>query len=139
MPGASRVPTSNVKHTLSVLLVAMTAAMVATAGATALVVELAGRPAWWSGWVAAQIIGVLAMLLSLALVVPGIVAGPQWAAYGYLAGALIRGMTALAGCVVAVWIFRTPAAPTLLIVVPTYFALVATEAVVLGRAFWPRR
>jgi hypothetical protein len=126
------------KRTLPLLLGAMAAALIVSAGATALVIEMAGRQAWWGGWVAALVVSVLATLLSLALVVPGIVAGPQWAAYGYLAGALVRVMTALAGCVVAVLVFHTPAAPTLFLVVPMYFAQVATEAIVLGRAFWPR-
>ncbi|HSU66632.1 MAG TPA: hypothetical protein VLJ39_07160 [Tepidisphaeraceae bacterium] len=126
------------RRTVSRLLAAMAGGLILTAGITALLIELAGRPGWWSGWVASMIVGTLAALLSLALVVPGFVAGLQWAVYGYLAGSVARVLTALGGCVVAVLIFRTPAAPTLFLIVPIYFAQVVIEAVVLSRAFWPR-
>jgi len=113
------------------------AAILLTAGATAIIV-LFGRPAWWNGWLAALIASLIATVASLGTLAPTISGGMQSAAYGYLAASVVRMLTALVSCVGAVVVFHAPPIPTLLLTVPLYFAQVATEAVVLGRAFRTR-
>ena len=120
------------------MIVAVFGAIVLACGATAALIALAHRPEWWSGWVAAGIISLLAALLALAPLVPALLAGVQYAAYGYLAGAALRMIASVLGGMAAVMIFRTPAAPTLLLLAPPYLAQVVAEVVCLSRVFWPR-
>ena len=114
-------------------------AIALTSAASAAVIAMAHRPAWWSGWVAATAISLLAAVLAMAPLVPALFAGVQYAAYGYLAGALLRILASLLGGLAAVLIFRTPPVPTLLLLVPPYLAQLVAEVVVLSRVFWPRR
>jgi hypothetical protein len=120
------------------LAVAVFGAIVLACGATAALIALAHRPEWWPGWAAAGIVSVLAALLAMAPMVPALMIGAQYAAYGYLAGAALRMIASIVGGLAAVMIFRTPAAPTLLLLAPPYFAQVIAEVVCLSRVFWPR-
>ena len=120
------------------LIIGVFGAIVLTCGATAGLIVVAHRPEWWSGWVAAAAISVVAAVLGMAPLVPALWAGVQYAAYGYLGGAALRMIASVLGGLAAVMIFRTPPMPTLLMLAPPYLAQVAAEAVVLGRFFWPR-
>lgn len=119
------------------LLAATGMAMVLIAGLSAGLIAATHRRSWWDGWVAALIVSVVAAAVSLVPVAAGVFAGARFAAYGYLAGAVIRILITLAGGMVAVMMARTPAAPTLLLLVPLYFGQLLAEATVLCRAFWP--
>jgi hypothetical protein len=138
-------PTSNdppgrpdAARVLARLVIGVFGAIVLACGATAALIALAHRPEWWAGWVAATAVSFAAALLAMAPLVPALLADVQYAAYGYLAGAALRMLASVLGGLAAVMIFRTPPAPTLLLLAPSYLAQVAAEAVVLGRVFWPR-
>ena len=126
------------KRILVTLAIGSSLVLLLVAGSAAVVIGFRGSGSWWHGWVAALVISVLATCASLAAVAPGILAGAQAAAYGYLAGAVVRMLVALVACIAAVAVFRAPPIPTLLLVVPLYFGQVAAEALILGRAFWAR-
>lgn len=113
-------------------------ALFVMAGATAAMIVVSHHEQWWAAWAAALAVSVVAAVLALGPVAAGLLSGVQYAAYGYLAGAFLRMMASLVGGLAAVLVFHTPAAPTLLILVPLYVAQVAAECVVLSRIFWPR-
>lgn len=138
-PRSEAEPGSAPKRVIVRLVGMVCAAEVATAVLSAGVIVAGGHRAWWSAWAAALIVNVLAAVVSLAPLAPGLFAGGRLAAYGYLVGAAIRVLVVLAGGMMAVMVVRTPAAPTLLLLVPFYFAQLLAEAVVLSRAFWPAR
>jgi hypothetical protein len=102
------------------------------AGLTAVIIALTGRHAWWSGWVAALIISLSAAFASLAALAPTLFAGMETAVYGYLGGSVLRTLITLGGCIAAVFIFRIPAVPTLVLASPLYFAQLIVEVAVLG-------
>jgi len=115
------------------------AAVLLAAAATALLVVFARQPGWWRGWIAALVVSLAAALLSLGPVAAGILVGVQGMAYGYLAGAFIRVLVSIGGGVAAVWIFHTPPAPTLLFMVPLFFAQLLAESISLMRALNSRK
>jgi hypothetical protein len=115
------------------------AVVLLAAAATALLVAFAGHPGWWRGWIAALVVSLAAALLSLAPVAAGILVGVQGMAYGYLAGAFVRVLVSIGGAVAAVWIFHTPPAPTLLLIVPLFFAQLLAESISLMRALNNRK
>ncbi|HEY2587703.1 MAG TPA: hypothetical protein VGI81_18295 [Tepidisphaeraceae bacterium] len=129
---------SDAARVLVRLIAGVFGAIVLACGATAGLIVVAHRPEWWSGWVAATAISVIAALLAMAPLAPALWASVQYAAYGYLGGAVLRMIASVLGGLAAVMIFRTPPMPTLLMLAPPYLAQVAAEALVLGRFFWPR-
>ena len=126
----------NHTRTITRLLLTMTAAvgLSAAALAAALAVFAVGS-IWWHAWTAAVLIAALAATMSLAPVVPGILAGGQWAVYGHLAGSVLRVLVASMACIAAVLAFRAPPVQTLVLTLPLYFVQLVIEAVVVGRAF----
>ena len=120
------------------LIAGVLAAEVLAAGTTALLIAASGRRDWWSGWTAALVVSLLAAALAIGPVIIGVRGGVQTAAYGYLAGAMLRMLASLGGGMVAVLIARTPPLPTLMLIVPLYMAQLVAECVVLGRAVWTR-
>lgn len=120
------------------LLALVVASMVLTAGALAAAVAIAhGSRSWWTGWVAATIIMMLAGVVSLIPLVPGMIAGGQWAIYGYLASTVTRLLVVLLACIAAVMIFRVPAVQTLTLVAPMYLVQLVVEAIVASRSLPP--
>lgn len=119
---------------LAPVAIRVVAAVLIAAAATALLVAFAGHPGWWRGWIAALVVSLAAALLSLGPVAAGILLGVQGMAYGYLAGAFVRVLVSIGGAVAAVWIFRTPPTPTLLLIVPLFFAQLLAESISLMRA-----
>ena len=132
-PGAHEL---NPRRILTALLTWSSAVLVVTASATAALIILTDRHSWWSGWLAAIAISMASTLASMAVLSPSIFGGMQTAAYGYLAASVVRMLAALISCIAAIWILRLPAVPTLIVIIPLYFAQLATEAFVVGRAFW---
>jgi hypothetical protein len=109
--------------------------MALTAGILAAAVAIAhGSRGWWIGWSAATIIMTLAGVVSLVPLVPGIMAGGQWAIYGYLASTVTRLFVVLLACIAAVMIFRVPAVQTLTLVAPMYLVQLVVEAIVASRS-----
>lgn len=125
------------RRTVTRLMVSALGAILLTAGGTALLIVALHRPQWWSGWAAALAISLPAALLSLIPVAAGLSAGLRTAAYGYLAGAVLRVLLTLAGLLVAVIAAKIPAAPAVILVAPLYLAQVVAEIIVLVRAVRP--
>ena len=100
---------------------------------TAAVIEFTHRPEWRIAWLAALVVSLFAAALSLVPVCAGIFGGPKTAAYGYLAGAAIRLLVSIGGCLLAVFAIGAPARPTLLMAVPLYFVQLIAEPLILRR------
>lgn len=110
------------------------AALMLGAAATALLIIVMRQPTWWRGWWAALAVSSTAAVFSLAPVAAGLSIGIQGAAYGYLAGAFIRVLVSISGALAAIWVFHVPPTPTLLLMVPLYFAQLLAESISLSRA-----
>jgi len=126
------------RRTVTRLMISALGAILLTAGATALLIVALHRPQWWSGWAAALAISLPAALLSLIPVAAGLSTGLRTAAYGYLAGAVIRVLLTLAGLLIAVIAAKIPPVATVILVAPLYLAQLVVEIAVLGRAVRPR-
>jgi hypothetical protein len=124
----------NEKRVLLRLATTVLGAVLTAAGATALMIVVVHRPDWWSGWAAALVVSLAAALLSMGPVAAGMFISTQTMAFGFLAGAFIRMLVSISGALAAVWVLRTPPAPTLLLMLPLFFAGLAAECFVLSRA-----
>ena len=133
--GAQTAPRRVVARLFAATLVAIALA----AGATALLILAIHRSHWWSAWAAALAVGLPAAVLSLIPVAAGFSAGLQTAAYGYLAGAVIRVLLITAGLLVAVIGAKIALVPIVILVAPLYLAQLVTEVAVLGWTIWPKR
>ena len=122
------------RHAVMLLAAAVLGSVMVVGALIAAGIAVAGRSGWWSGWSAAMVISLLAAVCSLVPVSAGVLGGTRMAAYGYLAGAAIRMLVTLGGCMMAVLAVRTAPRPTLLIAVPLYFAQLVAEPLVLRRA-----
>jgi len=111
-------------------------ALVGTAAVLAGVVVLVRRPEWWPDLVAAVVVMVLATGLSLPPLAWGLRRGLNQTVAGYFVAAGLRAVVALGGCVLAIQAGGHAAGPTLLMMVPLYFALLAAESAQVGRALW---
>lgn len=117
--------------------------MIAVGGTMALAVALLaagvavfhGGSGWWRGWAAAALITAVSAVVSMAPLVPGLMAGGQWAIYAYLASTVARLLVTTLACIAAVWVIRVPAVPTLVLAVPLYFVQVVVEVMAVGRSF----
>jgi len=107
--------------------------ILATAALSAGAIAISGRQAWWAGWTTALVVSLFATGLSLAPLVLGVRAGPQTAAYGYLAGAVARVLATIFGVLAAVFVFRVSAFATLVLILPLYFAALIAECTALWK------
>lgn len=115
---------------------AVVGAMILTAVVLAGCLTLAHSPAWWSGFFAATVVSALAAVLSLGPLLVGLRLGASGAVAAYFLSAGIRAAVSLGACLLAVRVGGYPAAPTLLLMVPYYFAVLAVESAFMGRAIW---
>ena len=125
-------------------LVGAVGAMLAGVAATlAGLVVLAERPDWWRGLAAASVAAALASGLSLVPLVWGLRHSLYGAVAGYFVAMGLRAGVSLAACLLAVYVGNYPQAPTFLMMVTFYFAVLAVESVWVARATWgagpPRR
>ena len=107
-----------------------------TAAALAGLVVLAERPAWWRGLIAATVASVLASGLSLVPLVWGLRHSLHGAVAGFFTAMGLRAGVSLGACLVAVYAGKYPQAPTFLMMVAFYFAVLAVECVSVARATW---
>lgn len=121
------------------LFAATLGALLAASGATALLISAMHRPQWWSAWAAALAVSLPAAVLSLIPVALGLSDGLRTAAYGYLAGAVIRVLLTMAGLLVAVVGLGIRLVPIVMLVAPLYLAQLVIEVAVLGWTMWPKR
>lgn len=136
-PGSGAAPI-DARRVVTRLAGAVFGAMVLSAGALAVLIVATRHSQWWGAWAAAVAVSTVAAVLSLGPVIPGLFAGAQYVAVGYLAGMVLRMLIALGGGFAAVFVVRTPPGPTLLMLIPLYFAQIVAEAVILSRAIWLR-
>jgi hypothetical protein len=107
-----------------------------TAAGLAGLVVLADRPAWWRGLAAAAVASALATGLSLVPLVWGLRHSLHGAVAGFFTAMGLRAGVSLGGCLVAVYAGRYPQAPTFLMMVAFYFAVLAVESAWVARATW---
>lgn len=127
------------KRLLVRLAATVSAAMLTSAAVSAIVIAIAHRPDWWSGWAAALVVSLAAALLALGPVAVGLFISAQSMAFGYLAGAFVRMMVSIFGALAAIWVFRTPPVPTLLLMLPLFAAGLVAECFGLSRALGWRK
>ena len=111
-------------------------AMLGTALVIALLLLVMGRGDWWQGFGAATLLSALAAAVSITAMRVGIGFGVQGAIAGHFAGAGLRLLVVLGGGLLLVGVGKYPAAPTLLLAVPYYFATLGAEVVCLARLYW---
>ena len=100
----------------------------------ALLLLFSRRPAWWSAYISAVMISLVAVVFSLPVVIWGLFGTIYRVVAGYLIAMVLRGVVTVAGLAIVVWAGRYPPIPTLLILAPLYFAQLAAECIVLARA-----
>ncbi|HLL90925.1 MAG TPA: hypothetical protein VK324_16610 [Tepidisphaeraceae bacterium] len=115
-------------------------ALAATAVGLAAILVLVNRPAWWPGLLAAGVVSALSAGLSLIPLTWGLRRPKlEQRVAGYLVALGVRGTVSLGGCLLAVMVGRYPAAPTLLLMVVFYLAVLAAETSVVVRTMWNHR
>jgi hypothetical protein len=127
---------SDVRAVLARLVRSVVGSVLLTAGVTAAAIAAAGATGWWSGWRAATVVSLAAAFVSLVPLALGLCAGIQTAIAGFFAGAALRILLTLGGCMAAIWFWHTSVKATLLLAAPFYLAQLVAECVTLGRAFW---
>lgn len=115
------------------------AALAGTGLLLAAVIVLVRRPSWWPDLLAVLVVMTLATVLSLPPLAWGLRRGLNQAVAGYFIAAGLRTVVALGGCMLAIKAGGHAPGPTLLMMVPLYFALLAAESAQVGKALWSVR
>ena len=122
------------------LLVRTTAvAFVAAAAGLALVLVLVNRLDWWKGLLAAAVVTIFSAAASTMPLTWGLRRGLYHATAGSFAAMGVRAVVSLSGAVLAVKALGYPAAPTMLLMVVFYFAVLAAESYVIATRMWDMR
>jgi hypothetical protein len=121
------------------VLITVAATLMATASVLAMTLVLIARADWWQGLLASSVVMALAGVLSLAPLVWGLQRQLMHAVAGYFVAAGVRLVVALGGCLLAILAGGYPAAPTLLLMVVYYLAILAAESAVVARVLWKLR
>ncbi len=127
---------SSTPYPIASAVLKLSAAVLGAIGLTAIVlagvVVLAGRNDWWVPLGVATIVSLLAALLSMVPIVLSLGRGPMAAATGHFIATGVRVVISIGGCFLAVKARGLPAAPTMLLMVPYYFAVLAAESTMLA-------
>lgn len=118
------------------LLAVVALALLATAAVLAGVLTLVNRADWWRGFAAASIASLLGAAAAVVPVLLTLRRSMQALVAGHFASALLRAAVSLGACLLAVHAGDWPRRPTLLLMVPYYFAGMAAEATLVGRHLW---
>jgi hypothetical protein len=97
------------------------------------------RKDWWHGFLAATACMLPAAGLSVLPLRWGVKRGLHKAVAGFFLASGVRAVVAIGGCLVAILALGYPRVPTLLLMVVYYFAVLAAETWLLGRAMWTAR
>lgn len=100
------------------------------------ILALINSPQWWRGFLAAALVSLLAAAASIPPLIRGLRHGMNQAVGGYFIATGIRAILSIGGCLLAILAGNYPATPTLLLMVPFYFALLAVESIFLARMCW---
>lgn len=115
------------------------AALALAGGLCAVVVAAFSAGAWWAGWRAAFASVLLATLLSTPLLWIGFSRGGRVLVAMAVVAMGLRLGVALAAALIAVHALGYPEAPTLLMMVGMYVAVLAAESIGLALAAWNLR
>jgi len=115
------------------LLAAVLGAMLFTAVLLTGVLFIVGRADFWQPFSVATGVSLLAAVLSVVPIVLSLGKGPTSAAVGHFIATGVRVVVSLGGCFLAIRFRDLPAAPTLLLMVPYYFAVLIAESTMLAR------
>lgn len=118
------------------LVMSVLAALIGAAIVIALVLTLVQRRDFWAGYLGASVISVLSALASLPPLLFGLRRDLMKAVAGAFVAAALRAIVSLGGCILIVKLLDYPAAPTLLIMVGYYVAVLVAESGVVARAVW---
>ncbi len=114
----------------------MALALAGTTGVLCILLVLADHAAWWRGLTAAA----LASVLSAAATLPPLIWGARRPTNQRVAaffGAMgLRAVISLGACLFAIGAGGYPAAPTLLLMIVYYFAILAVETHFAARSLW---
>ena len=103
------------------------------------VVTLIGSAEWWRGLAAATVVTLMASIATIPIIAFAMRVAPtrpDLAGGAFLAAAGVRAGIALGAALLAVRQGGYPKTPTLLLLVPYYFALLFAETYVLARLLW---
>lgn len=112
------------------------ASLAGTAVLLAAILVLVDRPLWWRGLLGAGVVSVLSAAASLPPLLWSLRRGINQRVAGYFLAAGIRAAVSIGGVLVAVRIGQYPPAPTMLMMVAFYFAVLAVESTLVARALW---
>ena len=125
--------------TTSAAVRAVISAYVVTALLLLGVVTLIGNADWWRGFAAATVVTLMAAVATVPIIAWAMrtaATRADLAGGAFLVAAGLRAGIALGAAMLAVRQGGYPKAPTLLLVVPYYFALLFAETYVLARLLW---
>ena len=108
--------------------------LVLTGGLLAGLLFLANASGWWRGFAAASVASALAALVSLPPLLMGLRRGLNGAMIGYFSAMGLRAMVSLGAALLAIHAGGYPMKPTLLLLVPYYFAMLAVETAYVSKA-----
>jgi hypothetical protein len=112
------------------------AALALAAAALAAMLLLVNRLDWWRGFLAASVVAVLSTVATIFPLLWALRGNAQRMVAGYFIATGVRLLVSLGGCGLAILAGGYPAAPTLLLLVPYYFVLLAVETAYVGRRLW---
>jgi hypothetical protein len=118
------------------LVIGTVVALLATGGLLSAMLVLVNRPEWWSSLLAAGVVSVLSAAFSLPPLVWSLSRGMNQRVAAYFISMGLRAVVSLGGCVLAVKAGGYRPAPTLLMMVVFYFAVLAVETAYVSRALW---
>jgi hypothetical protein len=120
----------------SVLIRTTVLALVGTGVVLAALLMLVDRADWWRGLLGAGVISALATAGSVPPLLWSLRRGLNQRVAAYFMATGLRATISLGGGVLAVKIGTYPAAPTLLLMVVFYFAILAAETTCLAKVLW---
>ena len=120
---------------------AVAAAFIVTALLLIGALALLNDTAWWRGLAAATVATLMAAVATIPIIAWGMRvarARPELSAAAFFVAAGARAIVTLGAAMLAIRLGGYPKTPTLLLVVPYYFAVLAAETVCLVRLLWTR-
>jgi hypothetical protein len=120
--------------TVGTLVRSTVVALLATGAGLVAVLALVNRPDWWRGLLAASLVSALSAAASIPPLAWGLRRRLDQRVVLVFVAMAARAVVSLGGCVLAVTAGGYPAAPTLLLMVVFYFALLAVETTIAARA-----
>jgi hypothetical protein len=138
---ASDAPPAPATPTFLVAARAVASAFVVTALLLLGAIALMNDAAWWRGLAAATVATLMAAVATVPIIAWGMrvaPARPELSAAAFFIATATRAVVTFAAAMLAIRLGGYPKTPTLLLIVPYYFAILAAETVCLARLLWTR-